>query len=1774
MSFTPLTRPGHNAVSIDPNPRDSLSDGFNYPTFHLLNKQARVLLSAPHEVNSIFPYRILAIANSKGWFAAVRTESHGTSIVFSTLQELRTSLKNAKDGENLFVPRRTVRLPAENVNIIAFGMHDARLLVGFTGGQLLVYDAAHLFSAGTNEVAPLNMSKTSSAPFIQILPNPGTEAELARLVAVIRGDGTVQVLDVDKLEAQCGWVGEGEAAPVALSWAPKGKHLAIGLRMGDIITYALSNNTVPHKQIPPTADGYLVSLDWVGPTLVFKSTYSSKIPECSDATLHVVHVDVKSSTGHYFSLMHPFPAADRNKMHALSLSMPKWDEEPGAPAEAAKGILIVGDMSSVDLEVLAYIGPQWYQQPQENPLQLPLDKDMNDTILMSLETDLTDVEENLPLMYAYLNDGTLQGWKLDHSRPYVGMVKAGPLSTFDGPVIAQESPAFAAAFSPPSTPTRSRHVGGTSTFGQSSTSPFQQTPTASSFGPQAAYGQASTGTPSIFEATKGTSDSAFGGFNQPFGPSAAPQPATSETITREASMSDETTSLGGLSLVDDRASTPPKSGGGGVFGSFSPSPSTPTPVFGGIVKPATGFGAFNHYQNTTPSVAKNDTSQSPFAATESTPSAPTHSAFGSQGFAKPVFGQPSFGQPSFGQTSFPTSTTPRSGGFNGFASDGPTALNTPSKPAPGPVGSGFAAFTSTQTAFATTTTPASEPPKSSAFPGPAGGAFERSAERSKKDALKSSAMDESPPSSPEPMAGINLALTVDDDMSPPASPIKRDSASISRTPAQRPPATAFSNLSTPIRPASGFGAFGGIPESSPFFKKPDVPTTPSAFEKQLLSTTPANTPPGNSSPKFGATSLPGVKSAFAPVVSTTQTKASSSGGSGAFSDTSGGFASFAGGGKSSFSDTSGGFASFTGSGKSSFSELLKAADPESDVHKDKGIEKPMAALLSESATPVTPKKEDQPTGTETSLTPVFTSPEQITTTPVAEPSQNMVDKDREPIISKKKPISAEESFVEVTLEEGEIIEESGTSEAKEENEDYLSGSLGPSDSEGSIDGSDEEDEEQDEFPTTEDTGTSSRASVDPAMVPLPISRSPSAAPEVPSTVVSTESAEKPLKESSTTPSGTPTKPTTIEVPKPVPSTTPAGQPLSVGLGRPSTRPMRSSPLAGEPVIVQDQVERQKSEVTKPTTPPLKPTSTESAEKVDSAQDLKAPRPRGVSSLATVSAPMKPPAPVSLLANTAMSLNKAEPPNQPTGVFREGFGIFGGASAQNNALGRPVQATSPTLPSTIKAEAAGAPSPDLLVAPQRPMSSPLSFSPPTPRPSGLNRPASVPPSIFNKTPTTADISPFSVKGATNAPGKPLVHTPQKPSPPLEEGMQKECTLLYSTMNQELQELRQLAQEANRKRQELSKSNGGSHRKADLGNSSKWGLVDAQHFGQVLKQFGRDLSELRELRGDLKQKVRQAEGRMLRAGTRKEEIARFTKAQNDKEFVKMLKSRTLGPEHLESQTQLRRSIRAIRDRIQKVEAHLQASQKKLAEANSGKPSFRAPTLDTINRTYRNIDLAIQYQADEIAQLSERTADLDLTTLAKTTKVKALPSPQRDPRLPDNGSRRPFNVTPHIAISTAAALNAERSAQKLKKALLTARKAPLLNDKAAQATPARIVFKTPQRVASYSTGSGFAFNTPISGPLFSAETPQTPIPEWTFSEDDLGSSPSPPTRRGAGRTKKHATNIPLKKGTVTSQASPSFDWGPLPRFNQPALASIGSPVKLEPTNPEGFVPLTQKK
>lgn len=202
-----------------------------------------------------------------------------------------------------------------------------------------------------------------------------------------------------------------------------------------------------------------------------------------------------------------------------------------------------------------------------------------------------------------------------------------------------------------------------------------------------------------------------------------------------------------------------------------------------------------------------------------------------------------------------------------------------------------------------------------------------------------------------------------------------------------------------------------------------------------------------------------------------------------------------------------------------------------------------------------------------------------------------------------------------------------------------------------------------------------------------------------------------------------------------------------------------------------------------------------------------------------------------------------------------------------------------------------------------------------------------------------------------------------------------------------------------------------------------------------------------------------------------------------------------------------------------------------------TYRPPSLDTVNRTYRNIDITIARQADDVSKLSSRMAKLDIKSFGKSS------TSARDKRLPDKQGRR-LNVTPSVAATTAAALNAERSAYKLKQVLLSVRDKPLLNDKAAHVKPSRVDFQTPQK-----PGAGWVNS--------SWQIPQImPAPFTPPGESPTSNSGS---RRGGG-SKHHQKSAQLKRAPGDMLPSPSpapikagFDWGPLPTVGTKPTASL---------------------
>ena len=178
------------------------------------------------------------------------------------------------------------------------------------------------------------------------------------------------------------------------------------------------------------------------------------------------------------------------------------------------------------------------------------------------------------------------------------------------------------------------------------------------------------------------------------------------------------------------------------------------------------------------------------------------------------------------------------------------------------------------------------------------------------------------------------------------------------------------------------------------------------------------------------------------------------------------------------------------------------------------------------------------------------------------------------------------------------------------------------------------------------------------------------------------------------------------------------------------------------------------------------------------------------------------------------------------------------------------------------------------------------------------------------------------------------------------------------------------------------------------------------------------------------------------------------------------------------------------------------------------------------------------------------LDMKSLRSRINGLSVSSDGIDPRsnhLTGSQTKRPLNVTPNVAATTAAALNAERSAQKLKRVLLATRSSPLLNNKAAQVS-VPTSFQTPQKPGTVKPDP----ETPAG--IFSL--PATPVmnfpPSFTnwspASPTDFGDSPSSNASlaRHRGGNKHHQKPIPLKKSSMPAVATPatppSFDWGPI--------------------------------
>lgn len=889
----------------------------------------------------------------------------------------------------------------------------------------------------------------------------------------------------------------------SVSWSPKGKQLAIGVSSGDILTYALNSKDVCHKHIPSTATSPLVSVKWLLPGHTFQATYAP-LEERGDSSSHIIHLDTKASAVFFYDARTPYPLPDRCT-HPYSVILPHWDTQPGTNDEP-KCLVIYGDSSSTDFEILGGVNTTWSQQMLDNPISLPLDKNLDDTILLALDADLTDRDMGVPIIYAYLNDGTVLGWQAEHPFPYIGNYTLGTIAgTIQGGnnKMGDDKVEF--------TPFELSSDVKPNVFGQP--------PSSSAFGKPPMLGAASQtqsgsafGQPSAFRSEFNLPNSP-GAFGQGFGSAALTlnTPVNTSSIIREASMSDDVPPYGGLSLDNASSSEIKSKFGGGIFGDFA-TPTTMQSLFShGSNATPTAFGAFASFgsASTSPSIQ-------PSLAQSQPNSIPVQSPFGQPKFGQSGFGGPTFSQPTFGQSSFGQSTfvQPTFGANNGVTSGAPTFDSlTPSSlsnfgSSMSPSAGGFGAF-------ATVLSKCGEavPRFQTSHNSPETTADDMG---TNMDQQETSTSPTKPSSRPLGLLDSQSSSDMKTAALAPASPISK-----STTPFIAAGANAFGipkASSSIFKPATGFGAFGGGDEgSSPFFKKPDEILSVNAFSS-LTSTTPAakisthSTTPAFGTPfQVGAANLIFGVSGFGSF--TTPTKSNtmpSTTPSKSLPATTGAFGAFAG--------SAMGFSTFPASNKS-FGDLLKSVDGEKPIEKRESV-----TVFS------------YPAPIQTSTTP----PAEVGTTLEIAARETQPKRDEG---DKKSASESEEEEGEEDEEDGELGVEEGETE-EENSEDF--------DSEPETDDGDlEEVFVPQESPEPLQNGSDFLSRL--TLIPQVLVSSPVVNPSVNGPLPA-------IREESTTPPASPEKLERSKSAAPASPISPSTAPTSLSLGRPNTKPARSSPL--------------------------------------------------------------------------------------------------------------------------------------------------------------------------------------------------------------------------------------------------------------------------------------------------------------------------------------------------------------------------------------------------------------------------------------------------------------------------------------------------------------------------------------------------------------------------------------------------------------------------------------
>ncbi|KAH7092837.1 hypothetical protein BKA62DRAFT_663553 [Auriculariales sp. MPI-PUGE-AT-0066] len=377
-------------------------------------------------------------------------------------------------------------------------------------------------------------------------------------------------------------------------------------------------------------------------------------------------------------------------------------------------------------------------------------------------------------------------------------------------------------------------------------------------------------------------------------------------------------------------------------------------------------------------------------------------------------------------------------------------------------------------------------------------------------------------------------------------------------------------------------------------------------------------------------------------------------------------------------------------------------------------------------------------------------------------------------------------------------------------------------------------------------------------------------------------------------------------------------------------------------------------------------------------------------------------------------------------------------------------------------------------------------------------------------------------------------------PSETPLQQQFALLFIHAEKEIEKLVGETKAFTQAHAKLAVSRGGRNL-ADLSHVEKWGFGDLIPLTQAIRSYERDVNAAKERANAIAESVAELQGMGSQIGVKREQLKNIKDARNDPTIRQTLEDRELGPEQMETRTKLRRQVELVQDRVEQLEGVVQGVKRRVDM--SGRHKIEAPSLELVNRTCRNMDIALEQRSSDISSLTARVNSLDLSRKA-SKRANGVPAVQNF----SSDARSSSNTQVYVKAADIA-LASESTAVKLRDLLDKTRPAAVVTKIDSARPPLRTlpppISKSPPLGSSLPLGSSQG-----ELPLMFPPGQTIKWPSGLASSSSPGSAPTPSAAdRASGSSSKRSTRHQesVKIGSTRAEGSPSpasaFNWGPLP-------------------------------